>query len=232
MLIFGHAVSSFMLCFVAIYPLKTPTRINYIKKSLLVILICPKYCQQKEEIFWEMYWMSIHKPDTKYLKLEIVDGTLSTNPNIKPKVSSLAKIKSLLKMPSLEGWKKIILIQYRQEPMSSTIGITMSQLHIICSKKRYKNSQRLSRKKHQNQKKCKKLKSQKKKEKKVPWFIGLTKNQITISLNRKKPKRQEMLLKMILLMPATSYRLLSRPIKINWSVRGLWENLKMATLTR
>ena len=107
--------------------------------------------------------MSIHKPDTKYLKLEIVDGTLSTNPNIKPKVSSLAKIKSLLKMQSLEGWKKIILIQYRQEPMSSTIGITMSQLHTICSKKRSKNSQNLKKKKPQNHKKWKKLKNPKEK---------------------------------------------------------------------
>ena len=66
-------------------------------------------------------------------------------------------------MQSLEGWKKITLIQFKQGLIFSTIGITMSQLHTICSKKRSKNSQNLKKKKPQNHKKWKKLKNPKEK---------------------------------------------------------------------
>lgn len=57
MLIFGHVELFCTQCYVAIYPLKTPIRISFTKRSSQVISKCLRFYLRMQSRFYVQYWM-------------------------------------------------------------------------------------------------------------------------------------------------------------------------------
>jgi hypothetical protein len=73
-LIFGHVVSSYSLCYVAIFLLKTQIRLLYTKRYYLEVIACINLFLNRQEILFLKYWMEIKHKDIQSSRLEIMPG--------------------------------------------------------------------------------------------------------------------------------------------------------------